>query len=158
MPTAHGAHVNELVASFRDRYGRLGYAENTLYPHVTRGLATLRERGATMGVCTAKRRDFAVRILEMFEIVQYFDFVDGGDVGIRKADQLAGLLTRGEVTREAVMIGDRGSDIEAAQANGLPSAGVLWGFGSRQEIVEAAPDAILHTPADLADTLAIMAR
>ena len=34
---------------------------------------------------------------------------------------------------EAVMVGDRRHDIIGAKANGLGSAGVLWGYGSREE-------------------------
>ena len=150
------AHVAELVGTFRERYGQVGYAENALYDGITPALSALHASGLPMGVCTAKRRDFAVRILEMFDIAQFFDFVDGGDVGIRKANQLDGLLKHNHVAPNAIMIGDRASDIEAAKANGLASVGVLWGFGSTQEIALASPNAVLDTPSDLGNTLALV--
>ena len=154
---ATDAHVTELVSTFRDRYGEVGYAENTLYDGITPALHLLHGAGLKMGVCTSKRRDFAVRILEMFDITRFFDFVDGGDVGIRKANQLRDLLEHGLAAANAVMIGDRASDIEAAKANRLASVGVLWGFGSAREIKLASPDTVVDTPSELGNTLAPIA-
>ncbi len=51
------------------------------------------------------------------------------------------------------MIGDRAADVRAAKANGLRSVGVLWGYGSESELVEAGADILFHTPDDLADYL-----
>ncbi len=141
--------VHALVAAFRDRYGRLGYAENTLYDGVPEVLDALRGRSHPCGVCTAKRRDFAERILAMFTLDHRFDFVDGGDVGIAKTDQLAALLRTGAIGPDAVMIGDRASDVAAATANGLRAIGVTWGFGSREELEGAAPWDIVESPAAL---------
>ena len=105
--------------------------------------------GVDMGVCTSKRADYAGRILEMFGIDGYFSFVDGGDVHITKAMQLERLVANGLDATSAVMIGDRAVDIESAKANGIASAGVCWGFGSRGELQSAGPDHLLETPADL---------
>ena len=89
------------------------------------------------------------RILAMFTLDHRFDFVDGGDVGIAKTDQLAALLRTGAIGPDAVMIGDRASDVAAATANGLRAIGVTWGFGSREELEGAAPWDIVESPAAL---------
>ena len=47
------------------------------------------------------------------------------------------------------MIGDRDQDIEGAKANGLRSAGVLWGYGSKDELMDAGADYIVSAPSDL---------
>src|SRR5690606_23739053 len=107
VPQAGPAGVAVLVASYRERYGRVGYAENTLYPGVPDMLDRLRAAGFRCGVCTSKRRDFADQVLDLFELTRHFDFVSGGDVGVRKADQLALLRTQGTIDAAAVMIGDR---------------------------------------------------
>jgi phosphoglycolate phosphatase len=49
------------------------------------------------------------------------------------------------------MIGDRVHDVRAAHANGVRAIGVLWGYGSRDEL-EAA-DALVASPAALAPAL-----
>jgi phosphoglycolate phosphatase len=45
------------------------------------------------------------------------------------------------------MIGDRKHDVIAAAAHGIPTVGVLWGFGGRREL-EAAGAAMLIERAD----------
>ena len=118
--------------------GGAGYAENTLYPGVSESIRAL-ARGIALGVCTSKRADFAEKILELFGLRDSFLFVSGGDVGIRKADQLGWLLADGRIDRTAVMIGDRAVDILAARANGLLSVGVLWGYREQEGIAGCGP-------------------
>jgi phosphoglycolate phosphatase len=62
------------------------------------------------------------------------------------------------VHERAVMIGDRAGDIEAARANGVLSVGVLWGYGSRAELVDARADDLCPSPGDLATCLARITR
>jgi phosphoglycolate phosphatase len=104
-----------------------------------------------MGICTSKRADYAQRIVEMFGLAQFFAFVDGGGVGIEKREQIESLVANGLTASSAIMIGDRAVDILAGRSNELASAGVLWGFGERPELEEAAPDHLLESPADLLD-------
>ncbi len=54
----------------------------------------------------------------------------------RKTDVIARLLEQfGDIDKSTVlMIGDRDQDIAGAKANGLHSAGVLWGYGSEEEL------------------------
>lgn len=138
-----------LVAKYRERYSDVGYAENTLYDGIPQQLAILQSLGIDMGVCTSKRVDFAERILKHFGIRDYFRYVSGGDVGIRKGQQLAELLRTGTISPNAIMIGDRYADIEASKENGLKNFGVLWGFGSEQELNEAGADRIVKTVREL---------
>ncbi len=150
VPDASPDTVLALVAKYRERYRDVGYAENTLYPGIADALARLSSDGVHMGVCTSKRRDFAEQILERFALRQHFTFVNGGDVGVGKGDQLRALLAQGTVRPTSTMIGDRALDIEAARANGLGAVGVLWGHGSKAELLRAGPDCLLESPLELA--------
>ncbi len=47
------------------------------------------------------------------------------------------------------MVGDRAIDIHSASANGLRSIGVLWGFGSSAELLQASPVRIVGTVREL---------
>jgi len=49
----------------------------------------------------------------------------------------------------AVMIGDRAGDVLGARANAVRSVGVLWGYGSERELVEAGADRLCAAPAQL---------
>ncbi|MEC5384801.1 HAD hydrolase-like protein [Uliginosibacterium sp. H3] len=143
------AHLHELVAKYRERYADVGYAENTIYPGIAEALQALADTGVPMAVCTSKRADFAQRILELFGIARHFSFVDGGDIHIEKWEQMAKLRERGIVTEHALMIGDREFDMLAAHRNGLSAAGVLWGYGSREELAAHAPAHLLAATAEL---------
>jgi phosphoglycolate phosphatase len=147
--TTSPRHVAELVAKYRERYADVGYSENVIYPGMQETLASLAAAGVRLGVCTSKRSDFAEQILGMFQLRQYFQFVSGGDIGVTKASQLAALLTQSAVSPTSIMVGDRAVDVAAAKANGIRSAGVLWGHGTANELSSATPDHLLEHPEDL---------
>ncbi len=149
QPRVDKENITSFISKYRERYAEVGYSENKIYPGITESLRLLSERGVKMGVCTSKREDFAKKILAMFGLLSLFDFVDGGDVGIKKHEQLTGLLQAGKIDQSAVMVGDRAVDIYAAKVNGLRSMGVLWGFGNRSELEEAGADVILSRTVEL---------
>lgn len=141
--------ILKMVAKFRERYNDIGYSENKLYPNVVEAVSFLKQQQVPLGVCTSKKIDFAEKILEMFGLRIYFDFVSGGDVGIKKEEQLKDLLQTKVINNNSIMIGDRDVDIIAAKNNGLRSAGVLWGYGSKEELEKEQPDFIFSSPAEL---------
>ncbi|MDR2214016.1 MAG: HAD hydrolase-like protein [Pseudomonadales bacterium] len=142
------ADVKRLVTKYRERYGDIGYTENTVYPGVPETLATLHAAGIAMAVCTSKRVDFALRILDLFGLNDYFRFVDGGDIGIEKWQQIAALRAHGQAGADTLMIGDRAVDLIAARKNGLRAGAVLWGYGSVAELMAEAPEYVFHSPND----------
>ncbi|PAS96629.1 MAG: HAD family hydrolase [Candidatus Dactylopiibacterium carminicum] len=137
------AHIAALVAHYRERYGSIGYAENALYAGIPEALAGLQARGCRIGLCTSKRVDFAEQILALFKLRQHFSFVSGGEIGTPKWQQLGALCQRGLVGPDSLMVGDRAVDMIAAHRNGLSAAGVLWGFGSQEELSEQSPRYLL---------------
>ncbi|MEM1113446.1 MAG: HAD hydrolase-like protein [Pseudomonadota bacterium] len=158
VPGISEREVPNLVAKYRERYGELGYAENTLYPGMPEALQALAASGLRLGVCTSKRRDFALKILAMFEVLDVFEFVDGGDIGVTKQSQLAGLLASGEIDQHSIMVGDRSVDIVSARRNDLRAIGVLWGFGSEAELAEASPVKILERVEQLPESVSTASR
>ena len=100
-----------LIADYRQRYGETGYAENTLYDGIPEALHALRAAGATLGVCTSKRVDFAQAILAQFGLRELFSFVSGGDIGVHKWQQLQALRASGRVDAASMMVGDRDVDL-----------------------------------------------
>lgn len=139
-------NVSSFVSKYRERYSEVGFSENILYDGIPDVLVTLRGLGFRLGVCTSKRVDFAERILTLFDIRQHFEFVNGGEVGIKKSSQLKALTNQNFVNSRSIMIGDRYVDIEAAKANSMRSVGVLYGYGSKQEIEDANPEWIAIEP------------
>jgi len=146
---ADPTRIAAYVATYRERYAEVGYAESTLYPGMAETLRLLAAADIPLGVCTSKRGDFAERILEMYGLRSLFRFVDGADVGIPKWQQIERLLGQGVIGRTSVMVGDRAVDLEAAHRSGLVSAGVLWGYGSRVEVENQHPRFLFHVPDEL---------
>ncbi len=147
------AHIDELVVRYRERYGDIGYAENTLYAGIPELLAGLRGHGYRMGVCTSKRADFAEKILDLFGLRAHFDFVSGGEIGTPKWQQLGALCARGLASTRSLMVGDRAVDMIAAHRNGLTAAGVLWGFGDRAELQAENPLHLFSRPDQISAAL-----
>ena len=152
-PGISTSDVTSLVSTYRDRYSDIGFSENTVYPKIPLVLEKLKNSDLSLGVCTSKRRDFAEKILSLFGLRDYFDFVNGGDIGVTKGSQLAGLIDSRVIDNQAIMVGDRSIDIESAKENGLRSIGVLWGFGDYKELSEASPSCILKKVTELPDVL-----
>ena len=133
------AYVSALAARYRERYSELGFRENTLYPEAKATLAALKNYGFRLGVCTSKLRPNAIKILELFDLTRFFEFISGPLATETKSKQLKDLLQCGTIDSDALMIGDRAIDLQAALENRLKSAGVLWGYGEREELESEQP-------------------
>ncbi len=140
--------IDVLIGSFRERQARIGWMESSLYPGVVEALNNLADGGNRMAVCTSKPTMFATQILVRFELAHLFDFISGGDVRFPKWRQIARLRDEGRIPDKTIMIGDRAVDLIAAHRNGMASAGVLWGYGSRGELEQEAPRHLFHSPAE----------
>jgi phosphoglycolate phosphatase len=141
------------IAVYRARYSAVGLYDCTIYPGIVEMLEALTRAGRALCVATSKRRDFAERVVDHLGLRPYLPKVYGALPGgglDDKTDMVAELL-RVEAYGSAttVMVGDRLHDIHAAQANGLRSVGVLWGYGGRNELQAAGADGLAATPAEL---------
>lgn len=144
------------VEYYRERYRESGIFENEVYEGIPELLATLRADGKRIVLATSKPETFARRILEHVALDSYFDVIAGATLDrtrdtkesvIRYA--LGQLMHGGEGS--AVMIGDRLHDVEGARAVGIDSIGVLFGFGSREELEAAGATYIAATVGEIQD-------
>jgi phosphoglycolate phosphatase len=148
------AHIKELVTTYRERYGELGYSENVVYDGIYELLDTLQGQGFRMGVCTSKFEKYAIKVLEEFKLSKYFTFVSGsGAYGTTKSDQLRDLLDAKVALDSSLIIGDRYIDLTSAHSVGLRCAGVLWGYGSLEELTAEEPTFIAESPTQLSATI-----
>ena len=147
--------LDEAVAAYRTFYFREGLQQATVYDGIVEVLTTLGAHFG-LGTATAKRTDTAVATLEAHGLASYFAVVNG--LALDHPDKAATLaqtleLMGGVDPAEAVMVGDRRSDIIAGQVVGTRTVGVLWGYGSRAELGSAGADVLLEHPHQLADLL-----
>jgi len=134
----------ELAAEkYREYYVPKGMYDNILYPGISDLLKNLKNSGKTVILATSKAEKYAREILEHFSILQYFDFVAGANLdGSRsnKAEVISSALEHFGIVSDkdkakAVMIGDRSHDITGAVKTGIKSVGVLYGYGSIEELL-----------------------
>ena len=137
------------VDYYREYYAPKGIFENRLYDGIPEALDRLIAKGYTLVVASSKPEFFVKQILEHFGIANRFDEVVGSEMnGDRtdKAEVLAEALARLEAApEECCMIGDRLHDIVGAHKCGMLAAGVMWGYGSKEEFAEAKADAVFET-------------
>jgi phosphoglycolate phosphatase len=140
------------VAAYRTHYGEIGLHMATVYPGVAAAVRRLSERARCV-VVTSKRKDFASRIVASLEFAGAISGVYGtepdGSVD-DKALLIAAVLRVEELDpNSTIMVGDRSHDMIGAHANGLRAIGVLWGYGSLEELKSAGADELVGTPAEL---------
>ncbi len=145
------------LAHYRDRFGAIGLYENEVYPDIRETLASLKSAGHRLFVATSKPWVYAERIIEHFALTRHFEAVFGAELdGTRadKTDLLAWVLDRTSLDpTTTTMIGDRSHDIIGARGNGMATVGVLYGYGTTEELTKAGADRLCETPADLLPTL-----
>ncbi|MCB1121515.1 MAG: HAD family hydrolase [Verrucomicrobiae bacterium] len=141
------------LSLYRERFGTLGMYENELYPGIPECLGKLTEAGMQLFVATSKPHFYAKPITEHFGINHIFKHVHGSEMSgerIHKTDLLAYILEVEKIDpAETIMIGDRKHDILAAKAHGIATIGVLYGYGSREELTAAGADMLVETPEEI---------
>jgi phosphoglycolate phosphatase len=142
------------IKYYRENFSVTGLLENEVYDGVPEMLSELKNRGVKIALATSKPYEFSIKILKHFDLYQYFDFFGAATMDgkiSKKEDVIAKLLEDMSAAdrSELLMIGDRYHDIEGAKANNIYSAGVLWGYGSKEELENAGADYILNGPADI---------
>jgi phosphoglycolate phosphatase len=149
--------VEQAVALYRERYADVGWRENTVYDGIEDAVARL-ARAMPVYVCTSKPAIFAQRIVTLFGLAPYVRRVYGTDLD-GALDDKAKLFahaarSEGFDPEAAVLVGDRAQDVRAARLNAARAIGVLWGYGSREELAGA--DAVVAAPSEIDDAIAAL--
>lgn len=133
--------IEGALVLYRERFDVAGWLENEPYPQIHDALATLAGCDFRLFVCTSKPQRYADRIIDHFELRQFFSAVYGPDLG-GKLDDKRDLLRhavseQGIAAARALMIGDRAQDMRAARSNQMGALGVLYGYGTSEELTGA---------------------
>lgn len=146
------AKANEAVIKYREYFSTKGIFDNKVYDGIVDCLSALKENGKVLMVATSKPEKFAKQIIEHFDLAQYFDFIGGSGFNSRekKAEVINYVLDTNKISAaNAIMIGDRKHDIIGAHENKLPCIGVLYGYGSREELIQYEADYLVDDIVEL---------
>ena len=129
------------VGFYREYFSETGILENMIFPEVPGLLKWLEDSDCRIILATSKPTVFAEKILVNYNIIQYFQDVVGSNFDgtmSNKTEMIRYIFKKPWLEKEkTVMIGDRRHDIIGAVNNGIDSIGVLFGYGSREELKEA---------------------
>ena len=136
----------QALVYYREHFSTKGLFENVPYEGIGQALAELKGAGLRLFVATSKPEPLSLRILEHFDLLPYFEAVAGSTMDeqrTKKGEVIAYALQTFHLDpAETVMVGDRKHDVIGARENGLPCLGVLYGYGSREELTAAGAAAL----------------
>ncbi|WP_191018020.1 HAD family hydrolase [Treponema zioleckii] len=144
----------EAIVKYREYFAEKGLFENSVYPGIKNLLEKLKSAEKKLVVATSKPEEYSVRIIEHFGLAEYFENVCGSNIDetrSKKDEVIEYAIARNGITDRSkiLMIGDRKHDILGAKKTGLKSCGVLFGYGTREELKTAGADFIAESLAEL---------
>ena len=153
LATDDPRRIDAAITAYRARFATVGLFENEVYPGIPEALERLAAGGARLFLATSKPLVYARRIVEHFGLARFLTGIHGSELdGTRtdKRDLIAHILSAERLDpQETLMVGDRRYDVHGALANRVRPFGVLWGFGTREELAVAGATRFLESPAEL---------
>ncbi len=149
---------DDIMKYYLEYYLPKGIYENSVYPGVPEMLGRLKEAGYRLIVASSKWQKGVDIVMDHFGLSQYFDFMGGSEVSVGrvdKSDVIRWIIDTAPITdlTGTLMVGDRMYDVEGAAAFGIKTAGVLWGYGTKEELDRAGAVMTARTPEDLCGLL-----
>ncbi len=146
--------IKQCVEAYRERFHKDGIAEHRLYPGIV-GLLEAATKSGNLVVASIKPQVSCDMVLDHLGIRPLFTAVYGSDLNGKFSDkvQLLKHVIKKEGLKKALVIGDRGQDIEAAKKCLCPTIGVSYGYGTKEELKAAGADAIAETVGELRQCL-----
>lgn len=145
--------ANELTDTYRVYYRDKGIFECNVYEGVGDLLRELHDAGVKTAVVSSKPKEFLDRLVEHFGLAEHLDAVVGPAMDNHNSNKTVlvnqALKELMLLPSTVAMIGDRHFDMEGAKAAGVNAVGVLYGYGTEEELCKAGADAICDQVADL---------
>ncbi len=143
---------------YRERFAEIGIFENRLYNGIPDMLKALKAAGNTLVIASSKPEVYVERIVEHFDIAQYFTVVVGATMDEKRSTKeqvILEALSRLEIKKEdkTVMVGDKSHDVLGARRFRIPCVAVSYGYGTAEELNEVQPDITVDSVKRLKDVL-----
>ena len=151
--------AEEAIKVFRSRYEPIGILENYPYPGIEDLLKKLKADGHKLYVATSKPEFMAVQVLDRFGLSKYFDLICGALADAsrdKKEDVIEYLLEQAGDRKGAVMVGDTQYDVIGASHHNIPTIGVSWGYGTKENMIKAGAASIVDTMDELYAEITIL--
>lgn len=151
--TASTETVDEALAKFKEIYAVHQLDKTAPYAGITAMLNALKAKKIPLAVCTNKHDEAAKKIIAALFAKGTFQEIIGDLPGLkRKPDPHKVLMLAAHMSvkpEEVAYLGDSSVDMQTAVNAGMLPVGVLWGFRSKEELLENGAKILLERPADL---------
>ena len=138
--------VETAVEIFLKEYQITGKYDVVPYPGIAGLLSRLQQEGHRLMIATSKPESLALDILGRLGMDRFFERICGATMGMEresKSDVIAYLLSQVPALSEAIMVGDTHFDVLGANAHGIRTIGVTWGYGEAQRMLDAGAAAVV---------------
>jgi HAD superfamily hydrolase (TIGR01509 family) len=149
FPHYTSPQIDEMIAHYRRVYLARQHSMTKCYSGVVEMLKRLPGRKST---ATTKGTPTTRSVLEKFALLPYFDHVQGTDGFPAKPEPdviLKSLDVFAARPEECLFVGDSPADMEAGRRAGVKTCAVLYGYGSRDEMLRWTPDYVIERPGEL---------
>ena len=146
--------AQQAVLFYRENYGTQGKFKLVFYDGIPELLRTLRASGVKTCLASAKPDRFIQQILKHFHAEDWFDCAEGMPMQEQSADK-SGIIrdvvqkAGAALNDQVLMVGDTKFDILGAKELGIAGLGVLYGYGSAEELQESGADYIVREPHEI---------
>ena len=145
--------AEKLVKKYRERYTNIGLYESEFYNSIPQLLQRLKNDGMKLGIASSKPSKYVEELLIKENLIDMFDYVSAvsfnADCESKQSIIERCLKELGVESADAIMVGDRFYDIDGARECGVDSVGVLWGFGTKFELIESGAKYIIDKIDDI---------
>ena len=152
-------NAQDAIVKYRERFSVVGLYENEIYPNVKDTLSLLKEKGYTLCTASSKPQIYVEKILQHFDIAQYFTIIGGSTLDgkiCEKEDVIMLVLNQLDADKQdVVMVGDTRFDLIGAEKMGLDAIGVTYGFASREELHNYPHIALVDDISEITDVLQV---
>ena len=152
-------NAQDAIVKYRERFSVVGLYENEIYPNVKNTLSLLKEKGYTLCTASSKPQIYVEKILQHFDIAQYFTVIGGSTLDgkiCEKEDVIMLVLNQlGADRQDVVMVGDTRFDLIGAEKMDLDAIGVTYGFASREELCNYPHIALIDDISEIKDVLQV---
>lgn len=149
------ADAQQAVLLYRENYGTDGKFKLYFYDGIPDLLHSLRRDGVRTCLASAKPDLFIRQILQHYHAEDWFDCAQGMPMKEQSADK-SGIIrdvvqkAGAELGSGVLMVGDTKFDILGAKELGIGALGVLYGYGTVEELNTSGADYLVHTPREIA--------
>ncbi len=145
--------IQKAIDLYRICYTKKGIFENYVYPGIINALDELKNMDFRLFVATSKPTVFAKKIVVNHCLDEFFEDIYGSELDGGRSDkgELISFILHSEslIDKQTLMIGDREHDIIGAKRNGICAGGVLYGYGTEEELTQAGADYLFAKPMDI---------